>query len=135
MSVPASPDAGRPQRRDDLTRPRTLVTLALGVLVGPVVALANQQVIYASDSWACGHNAHAVLHVIPVVTLAITIAAGLMSVAEWRAAGRGVEDERGGVDSRTRFLALMGIGISTISALVVVAQWASIFTFGSCMRA
>ncbi|HXD47540.1 MAG TPA: hypothetical protein VN600_02120 [Gemmatimonadaceae bacterium] len=111
------------------------MTLALGVLVGPVVALANQQVIYASDSWACGHNAHAVLHVIPIVALAIIIAAGLMPVAGWRAAGRGVEDERGGVDSRTRFLALMGIGISTISALVVVAQWASIFTFGSCMRA
>jgi hypothetical protein len=135
MSAPASPDAGRPDGRDDLARPRTLAALALGVLLGPVVALGNQQVIYASDTWACGHNVHAVLHIIPVVALAIIIAAGLMSFAEWRAAGRGLEDERGGVDSRTRFLALMGIGISTISALVVIAQWASIFTFGSCMRA
>jgi hypothetical protein len=58
-----------------------------------------------------------------------------MAYAGWRAAGRGLEDERGGAGSRTRFLSLMGIAISTISALVVIAQWASIFTFGSCMRA
>lgn len=135
MSAPASPEAGRPDGREDLTRPRTLATLSLGVLLGPVVALANQQVIYASDTWACGHNVHAVLHLIPAVALAIIIGAGVMAFAEWRAIGRGVEEERGGADTRTRFLSLMGIGISAISALVVIAQWASIFTFGSCMRA
>ena len=135
MSAPESPEATRRDRRDELTRPRALAVLSLGVLLGPVVALANQQIIYASDTWACGHNVHAVLHLIPAVALAIIIAAGGMAYAEWLAAGRGVEDERGGVGSRTRFLSLMGVGISALSGLVVIAQWASIFTFGSCMRA
>jgi hypothetical protein len=135
MSDPALRDVARPEGREDLTRPRTLAALSLGVLLGPVVALANQQIIYASDTWACGHNVHAVLHLIPAVALLIIAMAGGMAYAGWRAAGRGLEDERGGAGSRTRFLSLMGIAISTISALVVIAQWASIFTFGSCMRA
>ncbi|MFI5228297.1 MAG: hypothetical protein ACHQWU_04465 [Gemmatimonadales bacterium] len=135
MSDLASPDLPHARERADLRRPRTLILLSLGVLLGPVAALANQQMIYASDTWACGHNVHAVLHIIPAVALALVVGAGAAAFTEWRAAGRGVEDEHGAEGARTRFLALIGLSISAISALVVIAQWASIFTFGSCMRA
>jgi hypothetical protein len=109
--------------------------LTLGLLLGPALALANQQWIYASDTWACGHQVHSVLHLIPIVALLIDAAAGAGAFGEWRSAGRGVEDEHGGTEARTRFLALLGITISILSALVIIAQWAAIFTFDSCMRA
>ena len=53
---------------------------------------------------------------------------------DWRAVGGGVEEEAATIGSRTRFLAIMGMGISVFSSLVVIAQWAAIVVFAPCMR-
>jgi hypothetical protein len=117
------------------TRWPGLLSLSLGVLLGPVVALINQQVIYQSDMWACGFNAHGTLHVIPTLCVIVAVGAAVAAYRNWIAVGRGVEVEHDGVDARTRFLALLGISISVFSALVIIAQWLAIFVFTPCMRA
>jgi hypothetical protein len=103
--------------------------------LAPVVVLVNQAAIYAGDMWACGHEAHAALHVVPVLALVVVVGAMFASYVNWRASGGGVEDEHGGVAARTRFLALIGMAVSTLSALIVIAQWFGIFMFAPCMRA
>ena len=134
MSVRESSEIARASAAERFARWPGLLRLALDVLLGPVVALANQQAIYAGDIWACGHSAHAALHVIPVLCLIVVTGAGVDSYVVWRSIG-GVEDERGTVDTRTRFLAILGLSISGVSILVIAAQWFSIFMFGACMRA
>jgi hypothetical protein len=116
------------------TRWPGLLRLAFDVLGGPIVALVNQQAIYAGDTWACGHNAHATLHIVPALCLVVVIGATVDSYIVWRSLG-GVEDERGTIDTRTRFLAMLGLSISGVAILVIGAQWFSIFMFGACMRA
>ena len=95
MSDRESSDA----RRGDLaqfTRWRGLLSLSLGVLLGPTIALANQELIYASDMYACGRGFHGVLHIIPVLCLVVVAGAGIGAYLNWREVGKGVEDEHGG---------------------------------------
>ncbi len=117
------------------TRWPGLLSLSLGMLAGPVMALVNQQLIYTANMWTCGRNAQHTAHLIPAACLAVTIGAGVNAYRDWRAAGAGVEDEMDSVASRTRFLAIIGMVTSTFSALVIIAQWAAIFVFDPCMRA
>ena len=120
---------------DPFTRWPGLLSLSLGVLLGPVVALANQQLIYTVNMWACGHRMQAAMHVVPILCLVGTIGAGVTAYRDWRAVGGGVEDENATVHTRTRFLSMLGIAISVFSSMVVIAQWTAIFVFDPCMRA
>ena len=112
-----------------------LLSLSVGVLAGPVLALVNQESIYAVNMWSCGHGMQAPMHIAPAICLALSIAVAIMAYRDWTAVGRGVEDEHGTIETRTRFLSLLGITISVFSALVIVAQWLAIAVFDPCMRA
>jgi hypothetical protein len=127
---PAVPDG-----RVRFTRWPGLLTLTLGVVLGPVAALVNEALIYVANMWACGTGGQLVMHVVPLVCLAVAIGAGSLAWTDWGRVGRGVEDEAATVDSRSRFLALCGMAVSAISALIILAQWLAIFVFGACMRA
>ena len=136
MSAPASSDQQTPvEGPAQFVRWPGLLSLSLGLTLGPVVALTHQQVVYSVNMWACGHGLHAVMHVIPVVCLMVVAGAVVSSYRNWVAVGRGLEDEDGGVATRTRFLALLGMSISVFSAIVIVAQWLAIFVFEPCQRA
>jgi hypothetical protein len=139
MSVRGSFDVVRraPADRgiDAFNRWPGLVSLSLGVLLGPVIALTNQELIYAADMWTCGHGYRGTMHLIPLLCLAVAIGAALTAYRDWRAAGGGGEEEEATTAGRTRFLAIMGMGISVFSALAVIAQWAAIIVFDPCMRA
>jgi hypothetical protein len=103
--------------------------LALGVVLGPIIALLNQQAIYSGATWACGHAARGTLHLIPALCLFSVAILALDSSSLWRRAG-----ERA-FPRRTQFLALVAVSMSVFSAIVILAQWAGIFTFGACMKA
>ena len=112
-----------------------LLSLSAGLLVGPVAALINEGTIYIATMWACGVGSRVALHVIPVLCLAAAGAAGFTAHGDWRRVGKGVHDDEASVSARSRFLALGGIAVSALSALVILAQWLAIFVFGPCMRA
>ena len=139
MSARGSFDAARDNAADDgvaaFTRWPGLLSLSLGVLLGPVIALTNQELIYSANMWTCGHGYRATLHLIPLLCLIVTIGTGIAAFRDWRATGGGVEDEEATIASRTRFLAIAGMGISVFSSLVVIAQWAALGVFAPCMRA
>ena len=117
------------------TRWPGLLSLSLGLLLGPIMALTNQALIYAANMWACGHGARGTMHIIPLLCLIVAIGAGMTARRDWKAVGGGVHDEDATVEQRTRFVASIGMAISTFSAAVIVAQWAAIVVFEPCMRA
>jgi hypothetical protein len=112
-----------------------LLRLTLGVTLAPVAVLVNEELIYVTNMWACGTGKQLAMHVVPLVCLAVTLGAGLLAWRDWGRVGRGVEDEAATVDSRSRFLALTGMAVSALSALLILAQWLAIFVFAACMRA
>ena len=96
------------------TRWPGLLDLSLGVLLGPVIALVNQQAIYAGTTWVCGHGASAALHIVPALSLVIVIGAALRSLRDWRLS-RHVAFDSPAVATRTRFLSMLGVAISMFS--------------------
>jgi len=120
----------------DFSRWPGILRLALGVLLPPAAVLTNQELIYMSGVWVCGLHYSAALHVVPVLCLILCAGAGVTSYRDWQRVGGGLEEEHGSaVVTRTRFLALCGMGVAAISALLTVAQWLAVFVFGPCMRA
>lgn len=111
-----------------------LLDLSLCVLLGPVIALANQQAIYAGDTWVCAHGASAALHIVPALSLVIVAGAVFRSLRVWRLS-RGDGRESPAVATRTRFLSALGLGISALSGVVIAAQWFAVGMFAPCMRA
>jgi hypothetical protein len=107
--------------------------LTLGLILGPVVALVNQAAIYIVNMRACGRDLHQWMHVIPVACLVLVGIAALVAESNRRGASRDGESNDV-VVSRTYFLAVLGLGISLISAIVIIAQWVSVISFDPCMR-
>ena len=124
-----------PNENARFTRWPGLLSLSLGLLVGPVAALVNEELIYVTNMWACGNGTQLAMHVVPFVCLFVCVGAGFLARADWVRVGRGTEDEAATVDSRTRFVAMCGMAASALSALVILAQWLAIVVFGACMRA
>lgn len=111
-----------------------LLTLSLGLLLGPVAALVNEGIVYATNMWKCGGGTPLSMHVVALICLAIAIGAGLLACADWARVGRGTENAEATIVSRTRFIALTGMAASAISALLILMQWLAVFVFGTCVR-
>ncbi|MDB4916947.1 MAG: hypothetical protein JWM95_4591 [Gemmatimonadetes bacterium] len=111
-----------------------LTSLALGLVLGPIVALVNQQAIYAANMWVCGHGLRGSLHLIPALGILVVAGMAYESHRSWMAVGGGAADQDDSVATRTRFLAMLGMAISAFSALVIFAQWLGIFMFDPCVK-
>jgi hypothetical protein len=111
-----------------------MLSLCLGLLLGPVAALVNEGMLYATKMWACGAGSPVSMHAVAVICLAIAIGAGLLAHADWARVGGGTENEAATIDSRSRFLTLVGMAASALSALLIVMQWLALFVFRTCVR-
>ena len=127
--------SGAPNETGYFTRWPGLLSLSIGVLLGPIVALVNELLLYVTNMWACGTGSQLAMHIVPLLCLLAAIGAGTLAYMDWNRVGGGVEDEAATVDSRTRFMALGGMAVSGLSALVIIAQWLTVFAFGACVRA
>jgi hypothetical protein len=105
-----------------------------GVLGGPLAWFASQQVSYMLVPWACHGGPLLAIHLANLVALAIPALAGTFSWREWRRAGRDVSDERAPPEGRQRFLGMMGLTLSGLFGLVILAQTTGALFFGPCVR-
>jgi hypothetical protein len=104
------------------------------MLAAPIATLVQLQTNYALVLWACGAGREWALHLVALIALLISIAGGLLSWRNWRRAGAVWETEGAGVLPRSRFMALVGVLISALITLVVIAQWIPIFIYEPCQR-
>lgn len=105
-----------------------------GVLIGPMATLVQLQTNYALVLWACGAGRTWALHAVALASLLLCVFAGLLSLSSWRKTGAGWEDEGAGVLPRSRFMSVVGMFVSLMSALVTIAQWIAVFVYSPCQR-
>jgi hypothetical protein len=104
------------------------------LLIAPAAFAAGFQAMYAMTPWACYHRQwSAILHVIPVLTLAGIASAFRLAMASWRAAGAGWPGESSSVHARDRFLGLAGMVFSAFLSLIALAQWLPVFLLSPCL--
>jgi hypothetical protein len=138
MSLPASServrhgDAPGSPRREPAAGP-----LALGVIVPPLIALLNQEVIYGAAAPLCAHSLQLPLHAVPMLCVSIVAVLGLSALATYwhsRSAGPGGAGRSAAI-GRTRFLAGLAALTAAVSALVILAQWLAVLMFHPCLQA
>ncbi len=121
----------------NITRGRWTAALWFGILGGPLAALTAQLLNYMLVPAVCrSHNDPAVmalLHVVSLVLLAVTLGAAWIAWSALHRQGSNAEQsDAGDLVGRGHFMAQVGVGLSLLSALVVIAEWIPVFILHPC---
>lgn len=106
--------------------------LSAAVFLGPAAALGDLQIAYMLVAPACEAGTTLPLHLVHAAMLAVAIAGGASGWLALRLVGPGRPHGDAGRAARSRFLALLGMLLSALFALVVVAQWLGDFVLSPC---
>lgn len=109
-----------------------ILSLLVGALGGPVIALAVLHGLYPLSAMLCGRGGELTFHLGSVAALLLVAGCGWLAWRDWRLAGGEWPGDEGGVLGRSRFLAAMGMLSSGIFALIVLAQWLPLLFHGPC---
>lgn len=118
-------------------RPRTAWALWFGILAGPFALLYTEQILYVTAFWGCGQFgsvAPVLLHLTPFVLILVTAAAGVVA---WRHRTMPLEsaEDVSAEDKKQRgFMAVLGVGMSFLFGLALIAQWIPVFFLDACSR-
>jgi hypothetical protein len=108
--------------------------LWMPIIITPLVVLVQQSANYALVAVECAKQQRFAIHVVSGVSLAIAIAGMLLAWAAWRSAGTEPPDDRGHAVSRVRFLASVGVALSALMALSIIAQWLTTAFVPPCLE-
>lgn len=115
-------------------QPGGITLLWVGLFAGPVAWALDQQIKYMWLTYICSTAGVVMLHVVTLMTLLLAGLGAYLSWRSWRRAGRELPDGSGGIIPRTRFMAAMGVALSALFALIIIAQWIPAFFFNPCER-
>ena len=115
--------------RTDIVGGKRLAALWAGILVAPAAFAANLQLGYLLVHPACLRNDLTALHVVQGLCLAVALGGGLVAWWSLRTDRAGEAGER---RERSRFLAGLGVWMSALFALAIVAQAVPSFVLHQC---
>ena len=127
-------EADKESAKMSLVDGRELMTLAAAFVVPPLAFLLNLQINYALVLWACASGHEFVLHLVSMGTLLLAAGGGLIAWREWRRGGRRWPGQQEGGPPRNPFVPVMGILMSAMFFLVILAQWLPNFVLSPCER-
>ena len=108
---------------------RGLALLSLAMFAGPTAVALNIGAGYALVKWACGNGHTYVLTTIALIMLALSLCGAWVG---WAAAARAASKSGDPTADRSYFVASVGVGLSLLSALVIVLQAYPHFVLSPC---
>jgi hypothetical protein len=118
--------------RTDVPDARQIRGLWVGLLLAPIAFLINLEVAYALVPTACSSGNELPVHLVHLLCLLLTLYGFLSAWRGWKATGGVWSDEAGGPLARSRFMAGVGLLVSAMFVLVIVAQWIPSFVLDPC---
>jgi hypothetical protein len=103
-----------------------------GLLLPPLALLANLEIAYALVPSACSRGSTVSLHLVHVASLLLVAGAGLTAWHTWAAVGLGWSEGAGGRVARSRLLAGLGVLVSGLCGLLILAQWIPVLILHPC---
>jgi hypothetical protein len=104
------------------------------IFVPPLVALAQQSINYALVAAECAQQQRLPVHAVAAVALAITLIGVASAWRDWRAVDVKGLPRSGGPETNPRFLAIVGVAVSAMMALAVIAMWLTAAFIPPCVR-
>jgi hypothetical protein len=112
---------------------RQNLALWIAVLGSAVVWAVQMQTSYSLVTWTCSIQRNWPLHVASLFFLILAALPGFIAWREWRAnAGSERERESAGA-GRRRFMAMLGLMLTAIFVILIVAQAIPSFFFDPCL--
>jgi hypothetical protein len=102
-------------------------------LLGPAAVLLTQELGYIlSEKAACARGDNWPMHLAFAAGLALALTATSLGWREWRRWGERASTPAGTAEGRSRFMAVLGVLVSTVSALAIVAMWSATMFVHPC---
>lgn len=123
------------RNENHLRRPRGLLMQWSGLLAGPVAWALHMQTNYALVPWACKTSGGTLL--LYLVTMLALLITGIGAFCAWRGWQEGAGLEPDGSDaliSRARFMGGLGLFISAMFSILIIAQAIPGFFLHPCQR-
>jgi hypothetical protein len=104
----------------------------VGLFLAPAVFAAHLQIAYVLMRWACLRDGDVWVHVVDLLSIVLAGLGTFVAWRTWERAGRDAPGEMGGSLPRTRFLGILGAGMSGLLTLLLFAQWIASFFISTC---
>jgi hypothetical protein len=109
--------------------------LLSGLLVAPVAFLLHLQINYALVPAVCGgRGGRVLLHAVAILFMLVAAGGAWIAWRNWRETGQDEPGEAANVLERSRFLSVVGLMLSGLVLIVLVAQWIPQFMINPCQR-
>jgi cytochrome c biogenesis factor len=118
--------------RTDVPDAREIRGLWVGLLLPPIAFLINLEAAYALVPAACSSHNQLPVHLVHIVCLLLAVAGGLTAGRWWKLEGVTWPGEEGSEVARSRFMAGLGVLLSALFILVIVAMWIPSFLLDPC---
>ena len=126
----AEPEA-EPMAAGSFSTASGILALWFAVLAGPIAWAMNQELSYLFVPWACATGTRLMLHVVTIAALLLSLAGSVVGWQSWRKSGDS-DDAAGSAIGRSRFMALGGMTLSVMFAVVILAQGFPSFLLSPC---
>jgi len=118
----------------EFKRPVGKLWLWLGLLIAPLVFLLHLEVNYSLVTQLC-QSAHKIaMHLVTLAAILVSATGGFIAWRNWREAGRKLPGEGGSIIEPSRLMSAVGVFISLLFIVILVAQWIPQFIFDPCHR-
>ncbi|MBS1818206.1 MAG: hypothetical protein JSU08_09775 [Acidobacteria bacterium] len=114
--------------------PRGIAVLWAGVLAGPTAWALDLTISYAIVQWTCGGGPPVTLHLITLFSLAMIGAGAFGSWRALRAVPEGAPQDGSQPDQRGYFMALLGLSMCALFAMVVIAGAIPRWVLDACQQ-
>jgi hypothetical protein len=109
-----------------------ILSLWTGMLAAPFAFLLNLQISYMLVPWVCVTGQLFWLHLAGALTLLLALAGGFLAWRNWKKSGQEWRSHERSVESRSRFMAILGLMMSGLFSLIILAQWIANLIIGPC---
>jgi hypothetical protein len=102
------------------------------ILLAPFAWLLDMQISYAMVKWACEHDRRELLLLMPLGSLMLVGVAAAMSWSTLKRVKANAVEDGGHTEDRSYFLAIAGIGMSALFALLILTSVVPRYVLSPC---
>ncbi len=114
---------------------RGVLWLLSGLLTAPVAFLLHLQINYALVPEVCASGrSRLVLHAVTILFMLMAVCGAWIARRNWQEAGESEPGKAASVIERSRLLSVVGLLLSGLVLVVLVAQWIPQFLINPCQR-
>jgi uncharacterized membrane protein (DUF4010 family) len=118
--------------RTDIVEARRIRALWAGLLLAPAAFFINLELGYLLVRPSCPRDDALPVHAVHAVSLVLALAGMTIAWRSWQAEGMRWPEDEGGPPARTRFMAGLGVALSALLVLTLLAQWIPTFVLDPC---